>query len=100
MKQQTPSLLFCVTMDLAGYFSYSILLLGEFTDIIWAPVSAIVFYHTFGRKSFGRQGAVFAFLEELLPGADFIPTFTIAWVIKKVIRKSESTIGYSGLKYQ
>lgn len=28
-------------------------------------------------------GGIFSFLEEISPGLDFIPTFTIAWFIRK-----------------
>jgi len=36
----------------------------------------------FGRRS-GALGGIFSFLEEISPGLDFIPTFTIAWFIRK-----------------
>lgn len=83
MKTKTPSLFFCILMDLLGYASFSVPVIGELSDLVWAPVSAIIFLVCFGRKKFGLRGSVFAFLEELLPGTDFIPTFTIAWLIKK-----------------
>ncbi len=45
----------------------------------------------FGKK-FGVMGGVFSFIEELIPGIDFIPTFTIAWFIrKKEISESKLT---------
>ncbi len=56
--------------------------LGEFTDVIWAPLSGIVFFSLFGKR-LGVLGGMFSFVEELLPGMDFIPTFTIAWYIRK-----------------
>ena len=34
-------------------------------------------------KRFGALGGIFSFLEEISPGLDFIPTFTIAWFIRK-----------------
>jgi len=34
-------------------------------------------------KRFGALGGIFSFLEEISPGLDFIPTFTIAWLIRK-----------------
>jgi len=36
----------------------------------------------FGKK-FGVMGGIFSFLEEISPGLDFIPTFTIAWFIRR-----------------
>jgi hypothetical protein len=80
--EKIPSLGFCIAMDAIGCISYIIPVLLEFTDIIWAPISAFIFMQTFGGK-FGKMGAVFNLIEEALPGTDIIPTFTIAWVIKK-----------------
>lgn len=80
MKQQ-PSLIFCIAMDLVGYLSYTIPGIGEFADIVWAPVSGFIFYKTFGGWK-GAFGGIFNFAEELLPGTDFIPSFTIMWVVQ------------------
>jgi hypothetical protein len=63
--------------------SYLLPFIGEAEDFVWAPVSAIIFYFLFGKKNFGILGGVFSFIEELLPGFDFIPTFTIARLIRK-----------------
>lgn len=76
-----PSLIFCIIMDLIGYASFTIPFIGEFSDLIWAPLSAIIFYKTFG-GSMGIFGGTFSFLEELLPFTDIIPTFTISWLIR------------------
>jgi hypothetical protein len=70
------SLLFCLLMDALGYATYTIPILGEFADIVWAPVSAFIFYRTFG----SWKGSMFNFLEEVLPGFDFIPSFTLMWL--------------------
>jgi len=70
-------------MDLIGMSGYLLPFFGEVIDFIWAPVSAIIFFFLFGRKRFGMRGAAFSFIEEMLPGLDFIPTFTIAYLIKK-----------------
>ena len=82
IKQQTStSLIFCVLMDIIGYATYSIPFLGEFGDIIWAPISALIFYKTFGGWK-GAFGGMFNFIEEALPFTDFIPSFTIMWFFK------------------
>ena len=36
----------------------------------------------FGKK-LGVFGGMFSFIEELIPGIDFIPTFSIAWYMRK-----------------
>jgi hypothetical protein len=70
-------------MDAIGYFTYAVPLIGEIGDILWAPVSALVFTISFGGWR-GVLGGLFNFVEEILPGTDFIPSFTIAWVIQNI----------------
>lgn len=85
MKQEkifVPNLAICIIMDLIGMASYIIPGLTEFTDIVWAPISGFVFYLLFGGR-FGVIGGTLDFLEEIIPFTDFIPSFTIAWFIKK-----------------
>lgn len=79
----SPSLIFCILMDVIGYFTYVIPVLGEIGDIIWAPLSALIFTISFGGWK-GMLGGIFNFIEEILPGTDFIPSFTIAWLIKNI----------------
>ena len=86
MYRRKPSLLFCILMDIIGYASYGIPVLGEFADIIWAPVSALIFFLSFGGWK-GALGGIGNFIEELLPGTDFIPSFTIMWFLQQNQRK-------------
>lgn len=81
-NNQSPSLAFCLLMDVVGYLSYTIPALGEFGDLFWAPVSALIFMKTFGGWK-GILGGAFNFMEEILPGTDFIPSFTIAWLLRR-----------------
>lgn len=82
-KKYTPSLWICILMDLLGCASYTVPLLGEVSDVIWAPLSAIVFYRMFG-GTLGTFGSLFNFMEELFPGLDFFPTFTLSWVMQRI----------------
>lgn len=86
MNNQKTSLLFCIVLDLIGYATYAIPGLGEFGDIIWAPVSGFIFYKIFGGWK-GAFGGLFNFAEELLPGTDFIPSFTIMWIFQYAGKK-------------
>ena len=85
-EKPLPSLLACLLMDFLGFATYGIPVLGEFLDILWAPVSALIFFRMFG-GSRGFFGGIFNFVEELMPGLDFIPTFTITWVMQYLNRK-------------
>ena len=82
MYRRQPSLLFCILMDMIGYASYAVPFFGEFADIIWAPLSAIIFFAGFGGWK-GALGGIGNFIEELLPGTDFIPSFTIMWFLQQ-----------------
>ena len=86
MYRRQPSLLFCVFMDLVGYATYAIPFFGEFADVIWAPISAVVFFVTFGGWK-GALGGIGNLIEELLPGTDFIPSFTIMWFLQHYRKK-------------
>lgn len=68
-------------MDLIGMSSYAVPFLGEVIDVIWAPISAAIYLKMFGVRK-GFFGAAFNFVEELLPGFDIIPTFTITWFLQ------------------
>lgn len=90
MHTRRPSLIFCVIMDMIGYATYAIPFLGEFADLAWAPVSAIIFFVSFGGWK-GALGGIGNFIEEILPGTDFIPSFTIMWFIQNYRKKNVDT---------
>jgi len=59
-----------------------------FIDILWAPASAYLMTKMYaGRK--GRIGGILSFIEEILPGFDFIPSFTIMWLYTYVFKKED-----------
>jgi len=86
-----PSLAICLLMDLIGYMSYAIPGLGEFADIIWAPISAFIFFRLFGGWK-GAFGGLFNFIEELMPGLDFIPSFTLMYFWQRSSRPLQTGI--------
>ena len=75
-------LLKAILLDLIGIIPAFIPFLGEWIDIIWAPLSAYIFLKMYGEK-IGKYGSIIQFVEELIPFADFCPTFTIAYIIEK-----------------
>ena len=90
-QKPMPSLAACILMDVLGYASFAVPILGEFLDVLWAPISAMIFFKMFGGKK-GMLGGAFSFFEEIMPGLDFIPTFTIAWVMQYISRRKSNTI--------
>jgi hypothetical protein len=88
VERPMPSLVLCILMDLLGMASFGVPILGELLDIVWAPIAAVIYYRMFGKKM-GLFGGAFTFLEELLPGTDIIPTFTISWFLQYARRKQK-----------
>ena len=64
-------------IDFVGFASFGLPGVGEAGDLAWAPISGLLISFLYGNALLGGLG----FLEELLPGADFIPTATIGWFI-------------------
>lgn len=77
-KKTLPNLQTCILLDIIGCLNYFFPPFGPF----WAVISGIIFYLMYGRK-LGIFGGTFSFIEELIPGLDLIPTFTIAWFLRK-----------------
>jgi hypothetical protein len=68
-----------ILFDLIGMGSYFIPGIGPALDLIWAPVSGWLMTRMYPGKS-GKIAAVITFLEEILPGTDIIPSFTLMWL--------------------
>merc|ERR1712071_72883 len=77
-SEMIPKLLFCLAIDFIGSSSYLMPLLGETTDIVWAPIQAILVAALFDEISPNLK--YLAFVEELLPFTDVIPTATLGWL--------------------
>ena len=60
-------------------------------DIIWAPASGYLMSKMY-KGNRGKVAGVVSFIEEIIPGFDIIPTFTIMWVLTYVFQKAEETI--------
>ena len=85
-KKLTLSLL----LDAVGYVSFLIPGLGEFIDVAWAPASAYIMTKLYKGKRGKIAGAV-SFIEEIMPGMDVIPTFTLMWLYTYAFSKKEET---------
>ena len=77
---QWGQLVLCLLLDLAGDASELLPILGEFTDIAYAPVEAGLIKLLFKSNAL----AAFGFVEEILPFTDIVPTFTISWALKNL----------------
>ncbi|MBP2832707.1 hypothetical protein J8281_10970 [Aquimarina sp. U1-2] len=84
-KKLGLSLLF----DGLGMVTYAIPGIGEFGDILWAPLSGWLMTKMY-KGNMGKAAGIFTFVEEALPGLDFIPSFTLMWLYTHVIKKEKA----------
>lgn len=79
-----------IIFDLIGMASYLIPGLGELTDVIWAPISGYLMTRLYPGKT-GVFAGAFTTIEELTPGLDIIPSFTIMWLYTYIIKGEKDT---------
>lgn len=84
-KNKYRLLILGILFDLIGMLSFTIPLIGEFSDVIWAPIAALLL-KTMYKGKIGTIGGIIGFVEEALPGLDFIPTFTLTWVYTYLLK--------------
>lgn len=77
-----------ILFDAIGVLSYAVPFIGEFSDVIWAPIAGIILLRMY-KGTVGTVGGIIVFIEELVPSLDFIPTFTLTWIYTYWIKKSE-----------
>ncbi len=83
-------LLICLLMDGVGMLSYILPGIGEAMDIVWAPVATYIMYKMFGDRLEGKIGSFLTLIEELSIGLDFIPTFTITWIFRYLVKNGSN----------
>eukprot|EP00903_Cladosiphon_okamuranus_P007634 g7403.t1 len=67
-----------ILVDTIGCTSYTVPVLGESADVLWAPMSYLIIDAMYHDSS--PWAGVFGAMEELLPFTDVIPTATLAWM--------------------
>ncbi len=54
-------------------------------DLVWAPLSAYLMMKMY-KGNVGRIGGLISFVEEILPGLDFFPSFSLTWLYVYVLK--------------
>lgn len=73
-----------ILLDLVGMSSLLLPGLGDMLDVVWAPFAGWLMTRMYKGKA-GKAAGVITFVEELVPGLDVIPTFTIMWLYTYVL---------------
>lgn len=87
-SNKNRDLILGLLFDAIGMLSFSIPLIGEFSDVVWAPLAGFLMTWMYKGKV-GRIAGVFTFLEEIIPFTDFIPSFTLTWIYTYLIRNKK-----------
>ena len=74
-----------IVFDLIGVSSLWGFGILEFTDLVWAPIAGYLMTKLYPGTS-GVAAGIFTTIEELLPGLDVIPSFTIMWCYTYLIK--------------
>ena len=85
-KNPITYLVVSILLDAIGMLSYLIPFSGEFSDFFWSSLSGWNMSRMYSNKQ-GKVAAVVQTMEELIPGFDVIPTFTIMWIYTFVLKK-------------
>lgn len=88
ISNKKRNLILGIAFDAIGMVSFSIPLIGEFSDVIWAPVAGFLMTRMY-KGTVGKVGGIFAFLEEIIPFTDVIPSFTLTWIYNYWIKKEK-----------
>ena len=83
------NLLLGLLFDGIGMLSFMIPGIGEFSDVIWAPVAGWLMTRLY-KGRVGQAAGLITFVEELVPGLDIIPTFTLTWIYTYLLSKKKA----------
>lgn len=77
-------------IDALGVLTSSWILpgIGEFADIAWAPFTAWLMTRMY-KGNAGKVAGVITFVEEIVPFADIVPSFTLMWLYTYVVKNSK-----------
>ena len=79
------NLILGIAFDAIGMLSFAIPFVGEFSDVVWAPLAGYLMTRMY-KGTVGKVGGIITFIEEALPFTDVIPTFTLTWIYTYLIK--------------
>jgi hypothetical protein len=84
-QEDVVRLLVSVLVDVIGTSSEVVPIVGEVSDIAWAPVAGFILRSLYG----SNVVLVLEVVEEILPFTDFLPLATICWVVDTFFATSD-----------
>jgi hypothetical protein len=84
----SKKLILSLFFDAIGMLTFTIPFIGEFGDVVWAPIAAFLMTKMYN-GNVGKFAGAFTFLEEILPFTDVVPSFTLTWIYNFLILKKK-----------
>jgi len=88
ISNKNRNLILGIVFDGIGMLSFIIPGIGEFSDVVWAPIAGFLMTQMY-KGTVGKVGGIFAFIEEIIPFTDVIPSFTLTWIYKYWIKREK-----------
>ncbi|AOW09745.1 hypothetical protein [Flavobacterium gilvum] len=83
---KTKKLVLGILFDAIGMLSFTIPYVGEFGDVVWAPLAGFLMAKMYEGRV-GKVASILTFAEEILPFTDVVPSFTLTWIYMYWIKK-------------
>jgi hypothetical protein len=80
-----------ILFDAIGMLSFTVPLIGDFTDVVWAPLAGFLMTKMYEGRV-GKVAGVLTFVEEIFPFTDIVPSFTLTWIYTYWIKRSKNII--------
>src|SRR6187431_1796328 len=81
-----------ILFDAIGMLSFTIPGIGEFGDVVWAPLAGFLMTKMYEGRA-GKVAGILTFVEEILPFTDVVPSFTLTWIYTYFIKKDRNNNG-------
>jgi hypothetical protein len=78
-----------ILFDAIGMLSFTIPYIGEFGDIVWAPLAGFLMTKMYEGRV-GKVAGILTFVEEIIPFTDIVPSFTITWIYTYWMKKNNN----------
>jgi hypothetical protein len=86
IANKNKKLVLGILFDAIGMLSFTIPYIGEFGDIVWAPLAGFLMTKMYEGRV-GKVAGILTFVEEIIPFTDIVPSFTITWIYTYWIKR-------------
>jgi hypothetical protein len=86
---KSKKLVLGILFDAIGLLSFTIPGIGEFGDVVWAPLAGFLMTKMYEGRV-GKVAGVLTFVEEIFPFTDIVPSFTLTWIYTYLIKSNSN----------